>query len=59
MGKGSLKRPKRNEKKDHSGCMWGIISIFDFRHGRPTHRLITDAPHSSKRVVGEKSENST
>ncbi|KAI9109959.1 hypothetical protein K1719_019000 [Acacia pycnantha] len=54
MGKRSQKRPQRNEK-DHSGCMWGIISIFDFRHGSPAHKLITDARHSSKHSVGDKS----
>ncbi|XP_028794728.1 uncharacterized protein LOC114750331 [Neltuma alba] len=56
MGKRSQKRPKRN-KRDHSGCMWGLISIFDFRHGRPAQKLITDARYSSKHAVGEKSEN--
>ncbi|XP_054783226.1 uncharacterized protein LOC129290475 [Prosopis cineraria] len=54
MGKRSQKRPKGNEK-DRSGCMWGLISIFDFRHGHPTHKLITDFRHSNKLAVSEKS----
>lgn len=34
-------RPGR-QKKDQSGCMWGIINMFDFRHGRATRRLLSD-----------------
>ncbi|XP_076893268.1 uncharacterized protein LOC143545235 [Bidens hawaiensis] len=41
MAKRSKQRPAR--KKDQSGgCMWGIISMFDFRHGRATRRLLSD-----------------
>ncbi|KAF7826057.1 uncharacterized protein G2W53_017221 [Senna tora] len=51
MAKRSPRRAQRYEK-DHSGCMWGFISMFDFRHGRPTQKLITDKRHSSKHAVG-------
>ncbi|KAL4567075.1 hypothetical protein LXL04_022647 [Taraxacum kok-saghyz] len=39
------KRSKRHHKqqnKDQAGCMWGLISIFDFRHVRTTKRLLSD-----------------
>ncbi|KAF5801272.1 hypothetical protein HanXRQr2_Chr06g0246221 [Helianthus annuus] len=41
MAKRSHQRPSR-QKKDTSGCMWGIISMFDFRHGRTPRRLLSD-----------------
>ncbi|KAL2330298.1 hypothetical protein Fmac_017879 [Flemingia macrophylla] len=41
-----------NYEKDQSGCMWGFISIFDFRHGRFTRKMIADKRHGSKHVVG-------
>ncbi|KAK9076402.1 hypothetical protein SSX86_004736 [Deinandra increscens subsp. villosa] len=41
MAKKSQQRPAR-QKKDTSGCMWGIISMFDFRHGRTPRRLLSD-----------------
>ncbi|KAL4562696.1 hypothetical protein LXL04_026726 [Taraxacum kok-saghyz] len=41
MAKKSKQRPVR-QKKDQSGCMWGLISMFDFRHGRTTKRLLSD-----------------
>ncbi|KAI7758430.1 hypothetical protein M8C21_013118 [Ambrosia artemisiifolia] len=41
MAKSSKQRPVR-QKKDQSGCMWGIISMFDFRHGRTPRRLLSD-----------------
>ncbi|XP_057435641.1 uncharacterized protein LOC130728258 isoform X2 [Lotus japonicus] len=50
--------PKRSKRfpvqyeKDQSGCMWGFISIFDFRHGRSTWKLIADRSHSSRHAVG-------
>ncbi|KAI3693381.1 hypothetical protein L6452_33216 [Arctium lappa] len=41
MAKRSNKRsPQQN--KDQAGCMSGLISIFDFRHGRTTRRLLSD-----------------
>ncbi|KAH0970629.1 hypothetical protein GBA52_022785 [Prunus armeniaca] len=51
MAKKSQKRSVRFEK-DQLGCMSGFISIFDFRHGRPTWKLISDRRHGSKHVVG-------
>lgn len=40
-------------EKDQSGCMWGLISMFDFRHGRSTTRkLIADRRHGSKHALG-------
>ncbi|KAK9056178.1 hypothetical protein SSX86_027267 [Deinandra increscens subsp. villosa] len=41
MAKRSKQRPAR-QKKDQSGCMWGIISMLDFRHGRTPRRLLSD-----------------
>lgn len=37
-----LKRRLARENKDRAGCMSGIISVFDFRHGRITRRLLSD-----------------
>ncbi|XP_062090347.1 uncharacterized protein LOC133796717 isoform X2 [Humulus lupulus] len=51
MAKRSQRRAVRYEK-DQSGCMWGFISIFDFRHGRSTRKLITDRRHGSKHAIG-------
>ncbi|GFZ06844.1 phosphatidylinositol N-acetyglucosaminlytransferase subunit P-like protein [Actinidia rufa] len=36
-------------EKYQSGCIWGFISIFDFRHGRS---LLADSRHTSRQVVG-------
>ncbi|KAI7735338.1 hypothetical protein M8C21_029755 [Ambrosia artemisiifolia] len=36
------KRRQRQQNKDHAGCMWGLISMFDFRHGQTTRRLLSD-----------------
>ncbi|XP_042752321.1 uncharacterized protein LOC111902678 [Lactuca sativa] len=41
MAKRSKQRGGR-QKKEQSGCMWGLISMFDFRHGRATKRLLSD-----------------
>lgn len=41
MAKKSQRRSMRYEK-DQSGCMWGFISMFDFRHGRASQKLIAD-----------------
>ncbi|XP_071696888.1 uncharacterized protein [Rutidosis leptorrhynchoides] len=41
MAKTSKRRPAR-QKKDQLGCMWGILSMFDFRHGGTTRRLLSD-----------------
>ncbi|RDX63605.1 hypothetical protein CR513_57945 [Mucuna pruriens] len=51
MAKKTQRRPVRYEK-DKSGCMWGFISMFDFRHGHSTRKMIADKRRSSKHVVG-------
>ncbi|KAJ1403531.1 hypothetical protein SESBI_27239 [Sesbania bispinosa] len=51
MAKKSQRRPVRYER-DKSGCMWGFISMFDFRHGHSTRKLIADKRRSSKHAVG-------
>lgn len=51
MAKKSKKRPARFEKHQ-SGCMWSLINIFDFRHGRPSQKLLPDRKHVGKRIVG-------
>ncbi|KAJ4728275.1 Phosphatidylinositol N-acetyglucosaminlytransferase subunit P-like protein [Melia azedarach] len=52
MAKRSLRRPVRYEK-DQLGCMWGFISIFDFRHGRFTQKLLSDRRRSSRYAAGD------
>lgn len=52
MAKGSRKRVARYGN-DQSGCMWGLINIFDFRLGRPSQRLLSDKKRGSKRISGE------
>ncbi|XP_060218604.1 uncharacterized protein LOC132645574 [Lycium barbarum] len=42
MAKRSQRRPLRYEK-DRTGCISGLISIFDFRHGRTTRKLLSDS----------------
>ncbi|OIW16840.1 hypothetical protein TanjilG_06880 [Lupinus angustifolius] len=51
MAKKSQRRAVRYEK-DKSGCMWGFISMFDFRHGHPTRKLIADKRRSHEHAVG-------
>ncbi|KAI4355075.1 hypothetical protein L6164_003885 [Bauhinia variegata] len=51
MAKKSQRRPVRYDK-DQSGCMWGFISMFDFRHARSTRKLIADKRRTSKHAVG-------
>lgn len=41
MAKRSKQRGAR-QKKEQSGCMWGLMSMFDFRHGRTTRRMLSD-----------------
>ncbi|KAI3829239.1 hypothetical protein L1987_03356 [Smallanthus sonchifolius] len=45
------KRRQRRQNKDHAGCMWGLISIFDFRHGQTTRRLLSDRSIVTKDIV--------
>ncbi|KAK6266038.1 hypothetical protein QUC31_016875 [Theobroma cacao] len=51
MAKTSNRRPVRYEK-EQLGCMWGLISMFDFRHGRSTQRLLSDRRRSYRNAVG-------
>ncbi|XP_021748384.1 uncharacterized protein LOC110714207 [Chenopodium quinoa] len=51
MAKGSRKKVARYQK-DQSGCMWGLISIFDFRHGRSSQKLLVDKKRGSRRLDG-------
>ncbi|OVA14023.1 Protein of unknown function DUF3741 [Macleaya cordata] len=50
------KRSQRNSlyrEKHHTGCMSGLISIFDFRQGRSSQKLLPDRRHgSSRHAVG-------
>ncbi|KAL5572860.1 hypothetical protein UlMin_022457 [Ulmus minor] len=42
------KKPQRRTvryEKDQSGCMSGLISMLDFRHGRSTRKLLADKRH--------------
>lgn len=51
MAKRSRKRVARYQR-DQSGCMWGLISIFDFRHGRSSQKLLADRKRGSRRLDG-------
>lgn len=52
MAKRSQRRPLRYEK-DQAGCISGLISIFDFRHGRSTTRkLLPDRRKGSRQAMG-------
>ncbi|KAG8653144.1 uncharacterized protein LOC110617981 [Manihot esculenta] len=50
MAKKSQRRPVRQER-DQSGCMWGLVSMFDFCHGRSTQTLLSDRRHGPRRAV--------
>ncbi|KAJ6872835.1 hypothetical protein NC651_031841 [Populus alba x Populus x berolinensis] len=50
MAKKSQRRPVRYER-DQSGCMWGLMSMFDFRHGRSTQKLISDRRRGTRHAV--------
>ncbi|XVF65265.1 hypothetical protein PTKIN_Ptkin09bG0233700 [Pterospermum kingtungense] len=51
MAKRSNGRHMRYEK-DQLGCMWGFISMFDFRHGPSTRRLPYDRRRGTRNEVG-------
>lgn len=42
------KRPQAKQSIDQAGCMWGLMSLFDFRHGRTPRRLLSDKKMVSK-----------
>ncbi|KAL2478762.1 hypothetical protein Fot_47776 [Forsythia ovata] len=45
------RRPSQYDR-DEAGCISGLISIFDFRHGRSTRKLLGDKRRVSKLAVG-------
>ncbi|XP_031111172.1 uncharacterized protein LOC116015280 isoform X1 [Ipomoea triloba] len=49
MAKKSQRRSLRYEK-DQAGCMWGFISIFDFRRGLATRKLLADRRRANRQV---------
>ncbi|XVE81294.1 hypothetical protein DITRI_Ditri15bG0052400 [Diplodiscus trichospermus] len=51
MAKRSHRHPMRHEK-DQLGCMWGLISMFDFRTGRSTQRLLSDIRNGNRKADG-------
>lgn len=51
MPKKSQKRPMRYEK-DQLGCMWGLMSMFDFRNGRSTQKLLADKRRGTRHAAG-------
>ncbi|KAL3829668.1 hypothetical protein ACJIZ3_018470 [Penstemon smallii] len=51
MAKKTQKRPSRHER-DQAGCIWSLMSIFDFRNGRSTKRLLSDRRRVSKQGIG-------
>ncbi|KAH7690748.1 hypothetical protein IHE45_02G070500 [Dioscorea alata] len=42
-------RRRSQQSKDNAGCMWGFISLFDFRQGHSTRKLLSDRKHGSSR----------
>ncbi|XP_073281804.1 uncharacterized protein [Primulina huaijiensis] len=50
MAKRSKRRPSRGERNQAS-CIWGLISIFRFGHGRSTNRLLGNRMRTSKQCV--------
>ncbi|XP_039020886.1 uncharacterized protein LOC120152834 [Hibiscus syriacus] len=51
MAKRSNGCPLRHGK-DQSGCMWGLISMLDFRHSRSTQRLLSIRRRGNGNAVG-------
>ncbi|XAR63054.1 hypothetical protein NMG60_11022857 [Bertholletia excelsa] len=47
-----LKRNSLQDDEDQAGCMGGFISIFDFRPGRSTHKLLSDRRCTGREGVG-------
>ncbi|XP_051121604.1 uncharacterized protein LOC127245002 [Andrographis paniculata] len=48
MAKRSQRRPSRAQ----AGCIWSLISIFAFRNGKSTRRLLSDRKRVSKQTPG-------
>lgn len=51
MAKRFYKRSAQSEKHN-AGCMWALISLFDFRQGPPTPKLLSDRKHGSPKQGG-------
>lgn len=51
MEKRCLKRLASHDGHQ-SGCMQGLLNMFDFRHGYPSQKLLLDRKHGSRRVGG-------
>ncbi|KAJ4957130.1 hypothetical protein NE237_013913 [Protea cynaroides] len=51
MAKKSKKHPQRSEN-DQSSCMSGLVSIFDFRQGRSTQKLLPNRKCGTKDASG-------
>ncbi|CAN4125661.1 unnamed protein product [Withania somnifera] len=58
MAKRSQRHALRYEK-DRAGCIWGLISIFDFRHGRATRKLLSDRARGSKQALAGSASSSS
>lgn len=58
MAKKSHRHALRYEK-DRAGCIWGLISIFDFRHGRATRKLLSDRTRGSKAALAGSASSSS
>ncbi|CAA2935040.1 uncharacterized protein LOC111390081 isoform X2 [Olea europaea var. sylvestris] len=39
-------------EREQAGCIWSLISILDFRHGRSNRKLIADRRRASRQAVG-------
>lgn len=49
------KRPRRprRPRKDNVGCVWGLISLLDFRRGHPIQKLLSDTNHENTKHTGK------
>ncbi|XP_073312321.1 uncharacterized protein [Primulina huaijiensis] len=52
MAKRSKRRLTQHKRDDQRSCMWGLISMFDFRQGRSTRRLLSDRRRVCEQSVG-------
>ncbi|CAN8237664.1 unnamed protein product [Cochlearia groenlandica] len=47
MAKKTQRRAARQEEKDHLGCMWGFMNMFNPRHGPLSHKMLLDQKHGN------------
>ncbi|XP_075476150.1 uncharacterized protein LOC142517669 isoform X1 [Primulina tabacum] len=52
MAKRSKRRSTQHKRDVQMGCIWGLISLFDFRQGRSTRRLLSDRIRECEQSVG-------